>query len=379
MSSAQQSIIPLLMMAGVIFALAAGATRLAMQMMVFDEPNSRSSHDHTVPKSGGVAVIGVWALTLFVIYSYTGARELGIARAQYSSFMALVIMVAILSLADDIMNINAIFKLGAQIIAASVFAFGIESMTYIFLPYLGRVEVGGMGYFVTIVWIVTFMNVFNFMDGINGLAAGCAVIACVIILSVDGGNTPYMLFLNAFILGPALLGFLIFNFPKAQIFLGDNGSQPLGLMFASLAVFGAKQGDFAVTWFVIPTIFLPFIFDVAVTLVHRIIRRQPIFEAHREHLYQLLHRSGYSHAAVSMIYFLMVGFCGLVAVLMHNLAEPSWRLWLLISLLPALCGFAMFVFFEAQRSGVIGPMSSGRNYDDLGDDIKLGANRAPAE
>ncbi|MEM8988487.1 MAG: hypothetical protein AAGC95_17380 [Pseudomonadota bacterium] len=343
------------------FVVSAAATRLvAMRLSIFALPDHRSSHTKPTPKTGGLAVVTVWIFAICVFYAWAGPGATGLAPDKFAVFMALIVGVCLVGLVDDILFMPALAKLGFQIAAASIFAFFIASVDLIAFPVVGVVSLhavfGPAAPVFTVVWIVAFMNAFNFMDGLNGLAAGAGVFAAAAIAIVGAvAGSAFFVYAGMF-LAPALLGFLVFNFPDGKIFLGDNGSQPVGFIFASLAALGAAQGEagFAISFYVVPILFLPFILDVAITVGHRAVRRRNVLSAHNEHIYQVLNRSGYSHAGVSMMYYGMFAVTAVAGVLAQSI-DPDARLFVPLALAPAFAGFGLFAYVTGWRCGVIRP------------------------
>jgi UDP-GlcNAc:undecaprenyl-phosphate GlcNAc-1-phosphate transferase len=192
-------------------------------------------------------------------------------------------------------------------------------------------------------WIVAFMNAFNFMDGANGLAAGAAAVGLAWFAVMAGFAGAPTLAVAALLLALACSGFLPDNLVRGRLFMGDNGSMLIGFFIAAFAVLGANWTGGRLSVLAAPVIFLPFIFDVALTLVSRMIRGQNIFAAHREHLYQLQMRMGASHARIAVIYMGLISLCAAAAIIMLTLpAALQWLAPLLLILLFAMAAFAVY-------------------------------------
>jgi UDP-GlcNAc:undecaprenyl-phosphate GlcNAc-1-phosphate transferase len=240
---------------------------------IADVPNERSSHSRPIPRAGGVAVVVAFALGL------SGELEWPIPV-----FLGCVAALFALGLWDDVMSVRALPKLVAQIVVATVFA---AVFSAIFAPDWEAIAL--------VLWIVVFVNAFNFMDGANGLAGFTAAIGAATLALVGG---PFVDVAALGLLG-GLAGFLPFNFPKARIFLGDAGSLPIGFALAALSAFATLREP---PVYFAPVLFFTFLFDVGLTLLRRALRRENLLTAHREHLYQLLLRMGWSHAKVTALY-----------------------------------------------------------------------------
>jgi UDP-N-acetylmuramyl pentapeptide phosphotransferase/UDP-N-acetylglucosamine-1-phosphate transferase len=253
---------------------------------LLDLPNDRSSHTVPTPRGGGIAVIGA-VLVAWLIWCLTGRAPpevLGISLATG--------LLAIVSSTDDLRGLSPAARLAAQIAVVMIGLY--------LLPSAGnelRVWLGPTAYFAAIglLWI-WWVNVFNFMDGIDGLAGSeAAAIGGGLVLFSAWGNgvDPAMALLAAAILGGAL-GFLGCNWSPARIFLGDVGSAPLGFLTGFLLLNLAARGPWAVA-LILPLYFLA---DATLTLLHRLWRGERIWEAHRQHFYQQAVRGGLKHAAV---------------------------------------------------------------------------------
>ena len=289
-----------------------------------DEPNARSSHVHATPRIGGAAIVGGWATGLFVMAAFAGD-----VLAAKEFFLIGVVGVAafLVGLADDRLGLSPFWKFAGQFFVAALFIVFFSALDVAPLPSLGLVALGPVwGGLLTAFWIVAFMNAFNFMDGANGLAAGAAATGLAWFAVFAGLAGSPILAVAALLLACAAAGFLPENLMRGKIFMGDNGSQMLGFLIAAFAVLGADWTEARLSVLVIPVIFLPFIFDVAWTLLSRGMRGQNVLKAHREHIYQLMMRSGFSHASVAVIYMGLVSLCAAAAALM--LALPPSLQWL---------------------------------------------------
>ena len=150
------------------------------------------------------------------------------------------------------------------------------------------------------------------MDGLNGMAAGNAVIALIFfgwISFTEGNHFTYTL---SYILIAGTLGFFVFNFPEGRLFMGDVGSTFLGFTFACIAIISSRYGNCHIPLLVIPLLLFHFIYDTSFTFCRRFVSGQNVFRAHRTHLYQLFNQLGFSHVMVSCFYFVfaIIQGCG---------------------------------------------------------------------
>jgi UDP-N-acetylmuramyl pentapeptide phosphotransferase/UDP-N-acetylglucosamine-1-phosphate transferase len=167
---------------------------------------------------------------------------------------------------------------------------------------------------VAVLFVVWMTNLYNFMDGIDGLAGGMTVLgfATLGVLGWLGGDPGYAL--AAWLVAAAALGFLPVNFPPARLFMGDVGSVPLGFLAAAFALGGVRAGLFAL-W--VPVlVFSPFIVDATVTLARRGLRRERVWQAHRSHHYQRLVLMGWSHRKTSLAGYVIMSGAGMTAILL---------------------------------------------------------------
>jgi len=202
---------------------------------------------------------------------------------------------------------------------------------------------------VTLAWIVFATNAVNFIDGLNGLAGGTALVACgflALVAQLQGGVFVYA---AAMLLGAGLVGFLPFNFPRARIFLGDVGSQFCGYVLAVLGVAAARFDAAALSFLLVPMLLAGVLFDVAFTLVRRVAAGQPITEPHRGHLYQVAHRSGMDPRAVAATHWGFAAFGGMVALAFVAAPPDAKPLLPLLVLLPQLAWLA-YVAARARRA-----------------------------
>lgn len=203
---------------------------------------------------------------------------------------------------DDLRELSAKMKLAGQLLAAGVVVIGGVQVEFINLPFGGELELGYFSIPLTIVWIIAITNAINLIDGLDGLAAGVSAIALLTIsgMAITMGNV-FVVFAGLMMLG-STLGFLVYNFYPAKIFMGDTGALFLGFMISVLSLLGFKN----VTLFslVIPVIILGVpISDTLFAIVRRVIQRKPLSAPDKSHLHHCLLNLGYSHPeSVLMIY-----------------------------------------------------------------------------
>ena len=264
---------------------------------IVDRPNARSSHTRPTARGGGVTIV----LSILVV---GGVAGFGLESALVLlTMLGCAAVLAVVSFVDDLRSLRASVRFGCHGMAA-MGLLGVLVWPHLeqgwsteptdrFLV-LAMVAVGFL-------WVTGYSNAFNFMDGINGIAAGQACVTGAGMGLLGGlalgtyASAPVMLSL---IVGGAALGFIPHNFPRARMFMGDVGSVPLGFVLSGLALWLASTAGW---WLLAPLVLLHanFVLDTGITLVRRVLRGERWHEAHREHFYQRLVRSGKSHAFVT--------------------------------------------------------------------------------
>ena len=244
-------------------------------------------------------------------------------------------LLAIVGLLDDLYELSSILRLILQISVAVVFVGYIGPLQIITLGPLS-IELGFLGFALTILWLVGFTNLFNFMDGIDGIAGAMGLLGTVAFTAVLGSGT---LAAGTALVGAATLGFLVQNFPPARIFMGDVGSGFLGFLLAGLAVLGCHEGTPMAAFLIILS---PFLFDGTLTLSRRVIRGERWYTAHRSHLYQRLTLLGWSHGEVLRVEIPMMLACGGAAILYTD-AITNIQVGILVVVCALHTGFALRV------------------------------------
>lgn len=284
--------------------------RFSLWRRLLDIPNDRSSHSIPKPRLGGVAI----TLSFFL----TSATLLIVGYKPFASSTMLVgafgggALIALAGLIDDLHGLGAKFKLIVQFGAAGIAVASGIVLHEMRIPLIGALSFGPLAAPVTLLWIVAIINFYNFIDGIDGLAAGIGMIASAF-LYVMAGMTGALGIQNLYaILAGSLFGFLRFNFPPSRIFMGDMGSTFIGFTFAVLSVVGE---GFGVPAFVTILLLAGVVGDAALTLLRRALRGEKILSPHRTHYYQRLTSLGLSHKQVTLLEYLVAVLLGVSALL----------------------------------------------------------------
>ena len=263
---------------------------LAKRWQFLDTPNSRSSHTRPTPHGGGAALITAFVLALLAAGWWYGSWD--------SSLVLLALAAALLGLlglVDDLRGLSVRVRLALYGLLCLLVAL------VLLYPVWGRgLLYGASATALATLSMLWFLNLYNFMDGIDGIAAIQAVLACVGATLLSGGvgdGSNYALF--CLLLAASHLGFLLWNWPPARLFMGDAGSVSTGFLLAALALLGAVEGHLnAWCWLVLLAVFIT---DSSCTLLWRIGTGQPFTRPHRLHAYQRLSRRWGSHFRVDLV------------------------------------------------------------------------------
>lgn len=329
-------------LAVVLFFVSACVCMLVLRLGILDVPNARSSHERPTPSTGGIGIFAAVGL------AFVWATEDGLARGA-AALAAAAAGMALIGLLDDLGRFATFrVKLVAQLAAAAAAPASGIAFTQFPVPGVGAVDLGWAGFAVTIAWLVAMTNIFNFMDGIDGLAGGTAVIAAVFLGAAAGG--PPLVPVLCVALAASVAGFLVFNFPRARLFMGDVGSLFVGFSLAALAVVAAEAAPASTSLLIVPLLFFNFIFDTVFTCCRRALRGENITQAHREHLYQLMAGAGLSHAQVSLFHFGVAVAQGVGALVLIRLRpEDGWLAFVPFLLFQLL--YAAVVLKKRRRAG----------------------------
>jgi len=253
---------------------------------LLDKPNSRSSHQRPTPRGGGIAFVVVTLLSCSLALIQGVSSFGGFICLPFIAFP-----LSVIGFLDDYHDLSAGLRYGAQLLTAILIIFVSSiSFNWFWVPLL-------------LFSITAVINFTNFMDGLDGLVAGCMVVAIgVYAFSLPGSWSIFALI-------GSLLGFLCWNWSPAKVFMGDVGSTFLGAVFAGLVLQSSSLLD-ALAYLLVLT---PLLGDACICVIRRLTSGQQIFQAHRLHLFQRLHQSGWSHARVSFTY---VGVTTLLGVSM---------------------------------------------------------------
>lgn len=290
----------------------------ALRLGLVDLPdNKRKLHKRPVPRVGGVSLaIAYFGSTLLVAISGLGTQN-GFSSAKAIAPAALLIFSV--GLADDLFSLKPSHKLVVEVLAALMVAgVGIrlhDIAAFNIHPIFGVAA--------TVVWLVACTNALNLIDGMDGLAAGVALVATATAFAASLVSGRNELAIVAAPLGGALLGFLVFNFNPASIFLGDSGSLVLGFLLGCYGVMWIGKAPSMID-LIVPLMALAIpLLDVAVAIVRRFLRKQPIFRPDRSHIHHRLLALGFSHRRAVLCLYLAAILTGALSLCLM-LAQHRW-------------------------------------------------------
>jgi UDP-N-acetylmuramyl pentapeptide phosphotransferase/UDP-N-acetylglucosamine-1-phosphate transferase len=280
--------------------------RLANKLGLIDTANHRSLHVGEKPRTGGLGLFAGVAVGWFLAAFLVGLPEF------FTVLIVAIVLIGAVSLIDDRIHVPAAWRFGVHVVASIVFSVFAVALESIQLPGVSIAIWPPLGIALTVLLMVWFTNLFNFMDGMDGFAGGMALIGFAS-LAVAGAIQDQFEFAAATaVIALAAGGFLCFNFPPARVFLGDSGSAPLGFLVAAFGVWADAEG--VLPFWATLLIFSPFFVDATITLIRRLAQGARFWEAHREHYYQILVQSGWSHRRTALVEYVVMLGSGLAAV-----------------------------------------------------------------
>jgi Fuc2NAc and GlcNAc transferase len=282
----------------ILFLLSASLTyyyiQYAWRHKLIDIPNARSSHTHLTPRGGGLVFISLWAITTLIAFfcHFLNAQETLILLPG-------TLLVGAIGFLDDRYNLPVYMRALIYLLAAIMGVLVLGGFPQLILSAQYILPLGLLGTVIAVLVIFWSINLFNFMDGLDGIAATEALF----ILSVGGfflaQSGGYQIAISIWWLAACIGGFLVWNKPPAKVFMGDAGSTALGFIITMLALWGEKQyGVPILLWFILYGIFW---MDTTITVIRRLIAKESIYQAHRTHAYQRLNRAGFSHTKILMM------------------------------------------------------------------------------
>jgi len=328
--------------AGIACALTPLVRALALRVGAVDLPGPRRVHTTPMPRFGGLAIAVAVIAVAWIARLLPGPAQLFDPRPLLG-FTCAAIPVLALGMADDRWSVSPWVKLALQTCAALTlvaFGYGVPVLTNPFGP---AVASGIWNVPLTVIWVLAITNAINLIDGLDGLAAGVVIIACASLWWVSRSHGDfYVMFLAALLMG-GCAGFLVWNHPPAKVFMGDTGSQFLGLALAAVSLLENRKGSAAVT-LLLPLVALGIpLFDSVFAFVRRAMSGAHVFRGDRDHLHHRLLAAGLSHRAAVYALWALSAVFAVVAVLLDTLPR-TWSV-----LLVTVLAVVLFVTLEGLR------------------------------
>lgn len=294
----------------------------------YDEVDHRKIHKGNIPRLGGFGIFVSFILGLVIFYIlkhfiYPDFPVPGIFSLW--PILAGLAIIHVLGLIDDFVNIKPWLKVVVQLAAAGIVAFFGNTISVIAFPAVGiTLNLGPFSYAFTILWIIGLSNAVNLLDGLDGLAGGTIAIAALFISSVAVLQHNYIAAVAGIILFGSLVGFLVFNFPPAKLFMGDSGSLFIGFFIAVMPLFGWQVPSKTSTLFIITiTMAAVPIIDTVGSILRRIRNRQPVHSPDKAHIHHKLIDLGLQPKGVLAIVYSIIlasGIVCLVSVIFDHVA-----------------------------------------------------------
>ncbi|NBD26735.1 glycosyltransferase family 4 protein [Paenibacillus glycinis] len=327
--------------------------KLAFKVGAIDKPNHRKVHTKIMPRLGGLGIYAAFIGAYFAVQPFIPE---GLFRSYDKNLINAMLaggsIIVLIGALDDRFELSAKVKLLGQIIAACVvvFGFGVK-IDLLNIPFGEAMQpvASWISIPITILWIVGVTNAINLIDGLDGLAAGVSAIAIgtILVMAAVMGFAPVIL-LSTLLLG-GVIGFLVYNFHPAKIFMGDTGSLFLGFGLATLSMLGFKQ--VTMVSFVTPLLIIGVpLSDTFFAIIRRWINKKPIFAPDKGHLHHCLRELGFSHRRTVLIIYAIASFFGLCAILQSTIVQSDAANWITFGVILVL---VFFLQIGAELIGIV--------------------------
>ncbi|MCU6708463.1 undecaprenyl/decaprenyl-phosphate alpha-N-acetylglucosaminyl 1-phosphate transferase [Paenibacillus sp. J5C_2022] len=327
--------------------------KLAFKVGAIDKPNHRKVHTRIMPRLGGLAIYIAFVGAFLILQPFIPE---GLLRPwDVNMINALLVggtIIIILGALDDRFELSAKVKLLGQLLAACVVVFGFDiHINLVNVPFGESMQpiAEWIGIPLTLFWIVGVTNAINLIDGLDGLAAGVSgiAIATIAVMAAFMGYQPVIL-LSTLLLG-GIIGFLVFNFHPAKIFMGDSGSLFLGFSLATLSMLGFKQ--VTIVSFVTPLLIIGVpLSDTFFAIVRRWVNKKPLFAPDKEHLHHRLQDLGFSHRRTVLIIWGVAAVFGLLAIFQSVVVQSTAANWITFAVI---CLLMFFLQIGAEVTGIV--------------------------
>jgi UDP-GlcNAc:undecaprenyl-phosphate GlcNAc-1-phosphate transferase len=322
---------------------------LSRRMGAISETGGRNVGETPVGRLGGVGILcGTLVAIVFSCFlSSTVGRGFLDNFEQVVGLLIGLIMVATIGFWDDLKRLRAVVKLFVQLLSAIVsYYFGLRILR-VDLPLIGLIEFGWLSFPITILWIVGIVNAINLIDGLDGLAGGVLFLASIVnlVAAVIHGSTVSAVFLVS--MSGALLGFLLYNWHPAKIFMGDGGAYSLGYLLSNSVVLTQASNATSGVGICVPLLSLCIpIIDILLTVLRRLFNGKSVFSPDRGHLHHILFDSGISHRMVVLGFYSVCSVFGSISLMF--LLGNEWQHGLILLMVSAISCFIWFWFVRSK-------------------------------
>ena len=283
--------------------------KFSSRLRMINLPNERSLHSVPTPRGGGVAIVITWYIGITILY-FNGFIEKNLFFSLLSG-----IVLAVIGLLDDIIEIKPSIRLVVQFITAILAFYFLGALRPLIIPTI-EINYPLFIYPFAIVGVVWFINLFNFMDGVDGFASIEAIMISGVLFVFSGD-------ILLLVLTAAISGFLYWNLPRAKIFMGDVGSTQLGFILVILGIYYHNCMDFSIlNWIMLSSVFW---FDATITIFRRIKNRERISTAHKKHAYQRLIQSGITHLKLD-VYLIIINVVIIILIFLYRECAKEFRI-----------------------------------------------------
>jgi UDP-GlcNAc:undecaprenyl-phosphate GlcNAc-1-phosphate transferase len=321
--------------------------KVAVKHNLVDIPDERRIHSKAIPRIGGIAIyIAFFSPFLSFFLFSTTLTDLLISSKQILTLVLGASLVFGMGLWDDMLNLKPSIKFLIQLISALIAYWGGMCIHEFRLPWGGSISLGWFSLPATVFWFLVVINGINFIDGLDGLAAGVTLFVSLVLLVLCVTDKNFMTALGFAALSGATLGFLRYNFNPASIFMGDSGSYLLGYMLAGMAILGSVKSQATVA-ILIPIIAMGVpVLDVLFSPIRRFLLGRKVFTPDKEHLHHRLLALGLSQRLVVSILYGATILMGILSILLVNIKDEQAALILFLLGAAVILGMSRLGYFE---------------------------------
>ncbi len=328
--------------------------KLAHKHRWYDLPDKRKIHTGLIPRLGGVGIFlsFLFSISISFLVFLLSKRSFSAINTPKSLFIIVpLVLIHSVGLVDDFHNLKAITKFLLQIVVASIVTAGGFYIKSLVIPYIGTFNLGILSYPITVLWIVGLTNALNLVDGMDGLAGGISAFAAFslgIIMLIKGNIIGFVL---SFAIFGGVIGFLVYNFPPAKIFMGDSGSLFLGFSLSLIPLISLRNSpDGNGILLAATTLFLIPILDTAAAIFRRIKEKRPIYSPDRQHLHHRLLDLGLKERKILGIIYGFSIYLSFVSITSTILPKETNVYFIVVIWIGSLLSYWFLGYIEIKKS-----------------------------